>query len=626
MARTTEVKPSSDAWIDEQFPGKRHGNTTRLRLCGDSAGGKRRRAVIFFARPFPLGASVVSAKLHLHAKEAWGGSHDVKVLRVAEKWGEKGVNWNNQPATGGSTVTKTVTGLSADEEFEVDVTSIYEDVTAGSKQHGLRIALADGDTSKHAVYSSEHPKHRLRPWLEVIWAERPEGPRDGAPAGNNAVGTDQPVLDYRFGVKGRDPAQKQSAKQVQISTSADFSSPVYDSGKVLDDRTLFDLDGTAFSATAGVSYYWRVRAWDDDDLVSDWSDKWQFRYVAKGSLALNSPAAGSPSTVHDLTPPVTWLLSGATQAQFEVTLFIQRQDGTWKRKWELHRHKGTDTSVNVPKGIIKRNRTFLVRVRVWDDEDRQSVPNDPKYYEVTRQFVYTRDGTPAKVTNLVVTNFASGLAVTWDDATEPDYYCITVNDEEQLDRIEPADVLVSAGSPSHYAYIYWRGEHGVPQTIEVERVVNSGGNLLHSGGGPTAVGTPDVRGKWLVDEDPESVLGMQIIGAEQSDFELGQSGETFNPLNSKRPVRRLDSQRGFEGGVSGTLISTQTALNFQELIGRNKELRYIVQHLNIPVRLGQPSLSPKADAVTFDGWTMGVDLFQVREFFDVVGMDDADDD
>lgn len=627
--RTTEHPCNVDSWVSESFPAKHHGHGSRLWVCGDNGANKRRRSFLFTGRPFGIGDSVVEVTLHLYAKGAQGGAHDLKVQRVSGPWGEKHVNWNNQPTVAGAVVTKTVGPVADKEEIQIDVTPIYEDITTGSPGHGLRVALPDGDAAKFAFYAIEHPSHTLRPWLTFKWAQKPEPPRDGAPAGFNAVAPAKPIYDWRFGVKGRDPDQKQSAFQVQVSPNADMSAPIIDTGKVLDDRTMWDSSSQGISLVDGTTYFWRVKAWDDDDLASEFSDTFKFKRLSAGVLSLNSPPVGPPSVVKDLTAPVTWAFAGRTQAQFEIALFKQRANGTWKRIWLLPRHKSTDTSRNIPVGKLNRVDTFLVKVRVWDDQDRQSIPGAPKYQEVSRQFTYTKDGTPAAVTNLVASLYGEspGILIEWDDGTEPDYYCITVNGREVVPRLEPADVLVTVGAPSHYGYIYWRGEHEVEQEIEVERVVNSAGTLKHSNSpGPVSI-TPIVKGKWLVDEDPADQLAIWIWGEEQASFAIGESGETFNPLNSKRPVRIIDAIRGKEGDVGGSLQSTDTARNFEDLKGRIKPLRYIAQHMNVPVRLGETGqLAPKADANNIDAWVLGTELFQVGEFFDVLGMDEADDD
>ncbi|MHA1743315.1 MAG: DUF2341 domain-containing protein, partial [Candidatus Heimdallarchaeota archaeon] len=59
----------------------------------------------------------------------------------------------------------------------------------------------------------------------------------------------------------------QSAYQFQLDNS-DFSSPIIDTGKVTSSVT---STTQTLPSTVGL-YYWRVRVWDENDMVSDWSE------------------------------------------------------------------------------------------------------------------------------------------------------------------------------------------------------------------------------------------------------------------------------------------------------------------------------------------------------------------
>lgn len=610
MSRTSKVSAHTDAWVDEAFPSKHHASTTRIKVCGLTS--NRRRGFLFFGRPFPLGCSVISAILQVNLHDGWGGGHPVDIQRVTDRWGESKINWNNQPGVGGTTITHTISGGNNDEE-EIDVTAIYEAVTTGATYHGLR--FVSGESGKRAFYASEHPIAAFRPKLIVVWAHAPEPPDNGAPAGDSATSLAKPTFDYHFGVKGTRADQRISAHRVQIAATSDFTTPQFDSAKVATDTTMLDLSDFAYALLDNSDHWWRVMAWDDDDIASDWSDKWQFQRASKGTLTLNSPT----TVVNDLTPPITWVFTGRTQKKFEVSLFKKRDNGTWKRLWHMPKHTSSDTSINVPKNNIKTGETFMVRLRVWDNIDRQATPGDVSYVEVTKQFTYFRDGTPAGVTSLTADNFGGGVALSWVDPVEPDYYSLRVDGVEVDSRIEPVDVLTS--TLHHYAMTFWQGRDGDELTFEIERVINSAGHLFHSGTNPQQTVTVIVEGKWLVDDDPTDALAIQIINAEQAGFDIGETGETFFPLASQRPVRITDAQRGFEGSVAGVLRSTDVAQHFLDLKGRQKVLRYAAQELNIPVRLGESSLSPKADAHNYDLWVVSFDLFQVDEFSDVQGLD-----
>ena len=68
----TIVRTGIDSWVDQAAPTVKHGAATRLSLNGP-AGTNDRRAFIHFSRPFPLGATILSAKLRVFARGAWTG-------------------------------------------------------------------------------------------------------------------------------------------------------------------------------------------------------------------------------------------------------------------------------------------------------------------------------------------------------------------------------------------------------------------------------------------------------------------------------------------------------------------------------------------------------------------------
>ena len=61
----------------------------------------------------------------------------------------------------------------------------------------------------------------------------------------------------------------QSAYQVQVDNNSDFSSPEDNSGKVISSSNSYATPQGRLSYNT--TYYWRVRVWDRDDLVSDWA-------------------------------------------------------------------------------------------------------------------------------------------------------------------------------------------------------------------------------------------------------------------------------------------------------------------------------------------------------------------
>jgi len=65
-----------------------------------------------------------------------------------------------------------------------------------------------------------------------------------------------------------DAGDSQSAYRFQLDDDSDFGSPIIDTGKVTSSTT---STTQTLPSTVGL-YYWRVRVWDENDMVSDWSE------------------------------------------------------------------------------------------------------------------------------------------------------------------------------------------------------------------------------------------------------------------------------------------------------------------------------------------------------------------
>lgn len=100
----------------------------------------------------------------------------------------------------------------------------------------------------------------------------PNAPTSLTPTGGVLItGSDlTPALAFLYSHPDLDDM---SAYEIELDNNSDFSSPVWDSGKVAlvkdSGDTVTVSVGTSLSR--GVLYYWRARVWDASDNVSGWS-------------------------------------------------------------------------------------------------------------------------------------------------------------------------------------------------------------------------------------------------------------------------------------------------------------------------------------------------------------------
>lgn len=634
MSQEATIRAKTDAWVEHDSPNANHGSSAKLRLRSDDTG-HGRQAFVHFKRPFPKDRQIIQALLRVYRKEDWSASHPILVRRVTESWKEDRATWGNKPGTDApSEVTFTAPAGSDGDLFEIDVTALCQDWADGDDCHGFRLVL--GDDESHAIYATESPKDGTTPKLYAEWTQAPYPPSNLSPAGGDAVSVASPRLNYRF-TDHSGKSSKQGSVQVQVFTDPGdpVGSMLFDSGKVAHTRSSYPLAGH-YALAEGDVVWWRVKVWDTADFASGWSNAAQFVRTAKGDVTILSPPASPANIVDDLTPVVLFSYTGGgVLKRVRLILSEVKPSGELKRLYEF-KDQTVDPTFNAitlekrragkVRSLIQSGKTYRIQIFAHDDVDRAQTAGDPTFAYAQRDFTYQRAGVPDPILTLTAVAEAAGQAytkgrpkvhLTFTCATAPDAFCLVVDGVEVLPRIDPADVAtLTAGQ---YEMDFWGAIDGELSTYEVERVVTNvgSGSRQHSAGNPTDDATVDVRGKWLVDEDDS--LAVQITNAEQVDLELGESGDTKFPVGSRRPFRVTDGVRGNEGSAAGVVRSEAEKDDFLALKGRMKELRYLQGKLNVPVVLGQAGAPPRSATSEKDWWLVSTEMFQVDEFFDVVG-------
>jgi hypothetical protein len=198
----------------------------RLGSPGDTFG------YLYFAAPFPLTATITSAKLHLWT-EAYTqtGTHSITATRLAQRVSFARVTYQTRPTqlhgTGPSISKSGAQGAAS--EWVFDVTAQMQAVSNGDPWFGWRLN-ADFNPAVY-VYGPTYPNTAVRPWLEVTWADNPATPVGLSPSGGRAVSLSNPVLRAQYHDVSGDTDL--AAVQVQFAaTSTGFGAPSWDSGSV----------------------------------------------------------------------------------------------------------------------------------------------------------------------------------------------------------------------------------------------------------------------------------------------------------------------------------------------------------------------------------------------------------
>ncbi len=594
---TTVLRNPVDTWVGSGQPSRNWADSKRLRL--DNAAGDTCYAYVFFNRPFPLGATIHSATLRVFTRGVWNTSPTLTVHRVSERWPVNRTTWNNRPAVGTITATRTKSSGKDDDEWDIDVTEHLQRVSNGGVWFGFRLSTNGARVHLHSGNTSTG----TRPSLEVVWSDAPQAPTDLSPAGSLAVAVAKPHLTFDFtDLRGSTALQ---AVQVQVSPTGDWAT-AWDSGAVLSDEPELDLALTTYPGVlAGEETRWRVRVQDAAGLWSPWSDAARFRRDIKGGLTILNPAAPPNDFVSEWTPPIIWELTGEVQRAWQV--IIAAADDTSDHLYDTGKTRGADTSWTLPRGVLEDDTDYHLIVRVWDSKDRVRTGNDRVWTQASRTFRFNEDPTTNPVTNLAGENLLPRpwMALTWQRDTAPDGFTIKRNGKVVETGLDPADLLTSGTS---YRWVDKDARPHAQHTWTVQATANG----KTSANNPTLTADLTQQGIWLT--DPDRDLDVFINGDDEGTWAMGEEATTHHPLGAHAGVRITQSLRGYEGSITGILTSAfgigvevweNRLLSMKARPGNvlrlslgNEAMRVVVGNV---VTAPTPDL-PLTRAVSFDFW------------------------
>lgn len=594
----TELRATTDAFVGSNKPTRNFGRHSTLKV---QASGPVRRSYIFFGRPTPDNAKIISATLFVYLSGAWAGTNNLTVRRVTSTWKERGITFNEEPSNEAlNEAAAQIVGGASGDEVAIDVTDIVQDVANGGDWFGFRLA---GDaTTARQLHSGEASVSGRRPRLLVQYSVEPQAPVDLVPSDGRSFSVANPRLGWTF----LDADDHQAALQVQLdAVDGDFTAPTFDSGIIASGDSQY-VSGYAFADAE--SRDWRVRAQDEAGNWSEWSEPVTIRRDVKGALAITNPAVAPDDYVEETTAPVSWTLTGRTQESYEV-IIEEQVGGSWTRRWTSGRQvSATMTQTIAPGVVVSETALYRIVLRVWDTIAREGIAGDPAYVQAIREFGLQRSAVPTPTSTLVASlRDDPGVDLVWTRTGNPDSWDIVVDGITVVTDLDPTD----------RTHTLWTLRPRRVHTVEVVPVVNG----QRAQGNPTEDVTVAVGGAWII--DPEDEVTVVILESE-SDPEVGDASAVHFVVGSRVPRVLTDATRGFEGTVRGVL-STYLGVTASEWRQRLltmkgyenvRPLRYVEDEDNFPILMLGVSVPRDQE---FDAYNVTVEFLQVGDFtFDLL--------
>lgn len=607
-----ELRAGRDAYVNHDKPDTAYANTTRLAVRADGSGSGR-FSYIYFPVSLPKGVTVTNATLRMTmATDTTGaGNRTITVKRVSEPWTASKTTWANKPGVTGAGVAVTKSGKPEFTDWEWNVTSHVQAVVNGADWFGWRI---ESDENTNRLFSSSQADGN-KPLLVIEWAEQPYAPQDLNPSGGGYVSTGSPALSFDY--RDNRGTTAMGGFQVQIASNAGMTSMIHDSGTVNSAVPIYDLAtvGSWSALTTDAPVYWRVRVKDAANNWSNYSDVTSFKYDAKGTLAILSPAG---TTITDPSPTVVWSLTGKTQAAWQVIVRSERgaelyDSGKYTsslNSWEI------PAKYNGQPVIAEKTKTYDIIVRAWDDVDRAAVIGHDVAYEAVRSVTYSpaTSGPVVAPSTPVATDMASagepGIGLTWTRSEAPDRFDIW-RGSQKLDSVDPGDVLTETAGT--YAYTDFSARSGKTYQYRISASVN--GESRESGVATITKDDYAFVGIWLI--DPRRNIKVQLLGDDSGSWDMGEESQTYTPIGATRPRLVTQALRGYEGSITGMLAGSETKtieeqeadmFALKETPGQQYAL--VLADMAIPVVVSNIVVAPtphkeKVRMVSFNFWQQG---------------------
>ena len=525
-------------------------------------------AYLYFTRPFPLKANILSAKIFFYTTAIpESGTHGFNFIRLAVGFSDSKVVYNNRPTTFiGSIKSVTKVGAQLDKTlWEIDITEWMQTVSNGGPWFGFRITPFVFENIARWIYSEIYTDPALRPRVEITWSDAPSQPAGLSPGGGRAVGLNKPVVRGSYiDVSGSVVLQ---FVQVQINSTDVWTAPSFDSGWQPTSVPELDLATTGYAGIGvGATVFWRIRFKDGAGVESAWSSSTSMVFDAKGTLTVSNPPIGTP-TIEDATPPIAWSLSGETQSAYQIQIY-HVVNGVRIIDWDTGKVTSAITSLTVPAGAINEptSTTYTVTVRVWDTKAREATPGDPTYVEVVRDFTFV-PGATTGTTALTAVPSATGkplVVLQWTSATFPDRFNIVRNGKVIAAAIDPVDTFVSGTT---HTWTDRSPSPGRQLTYQVQRVVGNVASATNS----TAVTQVNSRGIWL--QEPVTGVDLFLAGIDDRPMVLNAKEGVLQAIAPNSvPVAINQTLGGLEGTIQGQLV-TYGGLTAQQWRDRYIQLR-----------------------------------------------------
>ncbi len=571
-----------------------HAPSTQLywdwRLWARADGGEN-VSLIKFNPPAPKGATYTASTLRLVERLNVPDNVVLYLSKITGPWDASKVTWNTAPP---ATPVGRVTGIRSTvpnpdggtmRVVDFPIQTLLNDYSQGTEPF-YGFWLSTPTPGGYWEFVDARVGGGKAPKVTIEWSDKPSQPKELSPRGGQHSGLANPFFTFDF--KDYGGGVEMQAFRLQVAPGGSTFSPSFDTGTVPSSTPQYNSSGSSLDLTEGAEYQWRVMVQDNEGLWSSWSAPAVFRWSARGSLSIVSPADAPNNIIEDPTPTVSWDFASGSRTQRAYHVLVNDMS-TGARVYDsgmLSSSSEVHTVANPNQTpVFSDEGTYELIVRSYDDLVRPNTPNERPYLEDRQVFTFQSTDSITPPASLAAHQLSPGsplVRLIWSRTTTPDRFMI-LRDGQVISAAANAEAYRVDATTYEFIDVY--STPRTPHVWEV-RAISDG----ESGGISTeAEFAPPTAFLTVLNNDNSLAASVSLLeyGVDVSSTD---GSEIIVPLNSPTPLTIFQGSGVGRYGEANGILSNSTTPGVS-----SQEMRDVLLSLQTEAGRGRPCVLTYAD-------------------------------
>jgi len=224
-----------------------------------------------------------------------------------------------------------------------------------------------------------------------------------------------PEFSAIYNESANDTSDIANKYQIQVDDDSGFGSPIWDSGATgtsmsncINSNRCSDISYAGSSLAGGVTYYWRIKYWDDGGLASPWNagtNTFSVNYTPLVPTALLTEELTNPAGVTDTTPEFSAVynenLNNASDIANKYRIQVDDDPGFGSPIWDSGaagtsmnncnaNNRCSDINYGGANTDLQWNTKYYWQIKYWDDSGAEGIwSTESAYFTMSNLYFAT---------------------------------------------------------------------------------------------------------------------------------------------------------------------------------------------------------------------------------------------